>query len=647
MPIRPVRNYAPQVFALGGLSLFIGLIAALVFLPVFHVFSPSNLAPVSHAFVTQSDASSLQELQTLIETKSLNGQDESIWQSQNLPDDWVLSEKNALQYWYRHSFIIDTLAENTMAVYLPMVSHNAAVYVNGVWVGQGGTFSPSIARNHNRPLLFPFSPSLLRLGDNHIHIRVKAETPLQGLLDKIYLGPQTALAKAHALKTLVRVSLVKWITGVMLVMAFVLACFWGYRRYDSAYGVFSLVLLFWGLHNLNLFIIEAPVLGIHWETVAILTLGWTVSSVIWFDHRYLDKPRPLIEKIMGAHSLMGLLLFFTPDYASLLFWGYKVWYAFLMLFGLYASYFLFSVYLREKSRDAFMMLLVGSVIVVFGVHDILLVNNHWSRFDGFIIQYSAIPTVILFGWFLLRRFLLSLETAENLARTLEDRVRFKQSELEEQYERLYTLEKARVLSQERERMMRDMHDGFGGNLVSLSNMFQKQSGDVFLKAQEKVQNCITDLHLVIDSLDPMLGDLTTLLATMRVRLVSQLENAGVTLEWKVNEIPQAQEFSPQRSLHIMRIIQEAITNSIKHSGSSVITLSTSINPDSRIEISVKDYRNNRCDDHGGGDDGENRLGRGNGHGLKNMRWRAKQVGGNLDIAIDHTGAEVVLSLSLK
>ncbi len=641
MPTSPVRNYAPQLLALGGLSLFIGLIAALVFLPVFHVFSPSHITPVKQISVTQSEASSLQAL------KASQKPDGATWRSENLPDDWALSDKTAQQYWYRHTFHIDTPPVDTMAVYLPMVSHNAAVYVNDVWVGQGGTFSSPIARNHNQPLFFSFSPSLLGIGENHIYIRVASETYLQGVLDKLYIGPQASLQSAYDVKSLVRVSVVKWITGVMLVMAFVLACFWGYRRYDSAYGVFSLVLLFWGLHNLNLFIVDVPIPAKHWETLTILTLGWTVSSIIWFDHRYLNKPRPLIEKIMGVHSVVGVLLFFTPDYASLLFWGYKVWYAFLVLFGIYSSYFLFSVFLLEKSRDAFMMLLVGAIIVVFGVHDILLVNNHWSRFDGFIIQYSAIPTVILFGWFLLRRFLLSLETAENLARTLEERVRLKQSELEEQYERLYALEKARVLSEERERMMRDMHDGFGGSLVSLSSMFQRQGGDVFLKAQQKVQNCITDLHLVIDSLDPMLGDLTTLLATMRVRLVSQLENAGVTLEWNVSEIPQSQAFSPQRSLHIMRIIQEAITNSIKHSGSSVITLSTSIVSDSHIEICVKDYKINGGDELGVGSGSEESVVQGSGHGLNNMKWRAKQIGGDLDVTIDLRGAEVVLSLPLS
>ncbi len=632
----PVRS---QLLALGSLSIFIALSFYAVFNLPAQLFFPSGVLPIVDVESAESiQGASLQD-------------DELAWADQALPDDWWQNSKQNNEYWYRYNWTVTVRTDKTMAIYIPMVSHNVAVFINGTWIGQGGRFEEPIARNHNTPILLPFSPTLLKPGNNTLHLRVGAATYAQGMLDQVFLGGHDELVDVYKLKYAVRISLVKWITGVMLVLAFVLFFFWVYRQYDSAYGVFSLVLFFWGLHNLNIFIVDIPIASKHWEMLAILTLGWTVSSVILFDHRYLNKSRPLIEKVMGAHSLMGLLLFFAPDYASLLFWGYKVWYAFLVLFGLYASYFLLSVCLREKSRDAFMMLLVGSIIVVFGVHDILLVNNHWSRFDGFIIQYSAIPTVILFGWFLLRRFLLSLEIAENLARTLEERVRLKQSELEEQYERLYALEKSRVLSQERERMMRDMHDGFGGSLVSLSNMFQKQGGDVFLKAQEKVQSCITDLHLVIDSLDPMLGDLTTLLATMRVRLVSQLENAGVTLEWKVNEIPQTREFSPQRSLHIMRIIQEAITNSIKHSGSSVITLSTSIKTDSIIEISVRDYRGNHYEGdregHREGSNREDRFGRGNGHGLKNMKWRAKQVGGSLDVVMDHTGTEVILNLSVK
>lgn len=614
------RPHFNQLVTLGGFSLFLLLLTLLVFLPPVNLFVPKHSTEITEVEFVRN-----------VGHREFPVDEGANWRGGTLPDDWRLNQKAGDDYWYRYTLQIDALPKETMAVYFPMVSHNVAVYVNGVWFGQGGQFETPVARNHNTPLLFAFAPDLLREGKNILHFRVSAATSAQGLLDKLYVDTYSELAPAYAIKYAVRISLVKWITGVMLVMAFVLACFWGYRRYDSAYGVFSLILLFWGLHNLNIFIVEIPISSKNWETLAILTLGWTVSSFILFDHRYLNRRFPLIEKTMLFHSLVGFLLFLTPDYESLLFWGYTVWYAFLVVFGVYASYFLFSVYLQENNRDALLMLVVGAVIVVFGVHDILLVNNHWTRFDGFIIQYSSIPTVVLFGWFLLQRFLKSLETAENLAKTLELRVEQKQVELEAQYKKLYTMEKQQVLSEERERMMRDMHDGVGGSLVSLSSMFQKQDGELFKRAYDKVQDSITDLRLVIDSLDPMLNDLVTLLATMRIRLLDQLESVGIELNWDVEEMTDSLVFSPQQSLHIMRILQEAITNSVKHAETERLDLTTELLNDGCVRMLIRDYGKGIADEkcH-------------TGHGITNMRWRAKQLGGELNIISHQKGTAVQL-----
>ncbi len=159
---------------------------------------------------------------------------------------------------------------------------------------------------------------------------------------------------------------------------------------------------------------------------------------------------------------------------------------------------------------------------------------------------------------------------------------------------------------------------------------------MFQRAYDKVQTSITDLRLVIDSLDPMLNDLTTLLATMRARLVDQLESAGVNLEWNVCDTPVEVNFSPQKSLHVMRIIQEAITNSVKHSDSSRISLSTSCSPDENIVISIRDYGAGmtNSEDH-------------RGHGVTNMRWRAKQLGGELKLIARSPGTELQLILVCK
>jgi signal transduction histidine kinase len=282
------------------------------------------------------------------------------------------------------------------------------------------------------------------------------------------------------------------------------------------------------------------------------------------------------------------------------------------------------------------MLMVGIPILVFGLHDILTVNNLRDRRDGLTIQYSVIPVILLFSWFLLKRFLTSIKQAEQLAMTLEARVEQKQQQVHEQYQQLKTFEQQQVLSEERERIMRDMHDGVGSHLVSVMMMLQQQDNIMHDPIREKVQLSLTDLRFVIDSLDPVLDDLATLLGMMRARLHEQLESAEIELEWDVNELPELSEISPRRSLHIMRIVQEAVTNVIKHSQAKKMKLSTSINSD-EIYIEVIDF--------GRGIDTnmpENKIGR----GVKNMKYRAEQIGASLELVSTEDGTRIRLGIPL-
>jgi hypothetical protein len=43
----------------------------------------------------------------------------------------------------------------------------------------------------------------------------------------------------------------------------------------------------------------------------------------------------------------------------------------------------------------------------------------------------------------------------------------------------------------------------------------------------------------------------------RERIMRDMEDHGIELEWCVTELPQVGDFSPRRSLHIMHIVQEA------------------------------------------------------------------------------------------
>ncbi len=601
-------------------------------------FTPSDFFRVSDADAitdVQYVASSADTPQALTQEK---------WQPVSLPDDWYKNHHDIEQIWYSTNLTLDVPEGSIWAVYLPSVTHNAAVYINGVWVGQGGRFSDPVSRHHNEPLLFSFSSALLHQGSNQIDIRVKAAFFEQGLFDRFYLAPVEQLKAAYHWKHFLRVDFIQWITMAMYLMGLLVFVFWLARPQDNVYGLFAVELFFWATHNLNLFVTEIPVSVCTWEAMNMSTLGWTVIAMVMFNHRYVGAGNTKVEKFMLSFGVLGIGIFFLPDIGSILHIGYTIWDSFVMIFGVYAIYYLLHTYRQKKDQDVYLILLAGIPILVFGFHDILLINNFIDRRDGMTMQYSVIPSVLLFSWFLIRRFVQSINKAEHLAATLERRVAKKQQALQTQYEQLNLLENQRVLAEERERIMRDMHDGIGGQLVSVITLLRDYNDDVFNRVREKVQHSLADLRFVIDSLDPLLNDLPTLLGMMRMRLLDQLDVAEIELEWAVTELPELGELSPRRSLHIMRIVQEAITNTIKHSAATKMRLATGVintgdpgDENYNIFIDIIDF--------GKGMDEVSEKPDYQGRGIVNMHYRARQLGAtlNIDSSVDGTCVRLLLS----
>ena len=578
-------------------------------------FTVPNIEPINDVSYIVSKASSPQALPA-------HDAISRPWQPLTLPDDWHINHRDIDQIWYRTAIMLNAKDALTWGVYLPSITHNAAVFINGVWVGQGGSFKAPVSRHHNEPLLFSFSSALLHEGQNQIDIRLAASHPKQGLIDRFYVAPLDQLQAPYRWKHFIRVEFIQWLTLTMYIMSLVTLVFWLVRPEDKIYGLFALEIFLWATHNLNLFITEIPVSAHLWESMTMSTLGWTIVTMIFFNHRFLGESHPRLEKLMLLYALTGMSIFLLPNIGSILHIGYGIWDSFLMIFGGYAVYFLAKSYWQRPNTDLYLMLIVSAPILVFGLHDILLLNHYIDRTQGLIIQYSALPAMLLFGWFLIRRFAQAIQNAEQLAATLENRVEKKQQALKTQYEQLKVLENQQLLGKERERIMRDMHDGIGGQLVSIVAILQEQRGEVFDNVRHRIQLSLTDLRFVIDSLDPVLSDLPTLLGMMRVRLMSQLEAANIELKWAVTDLPDVPSMSPGRCLHIMRIIQEAITNSIKHSESKDMTLATGIIEDQqKIFIDIIDYG------IGISAQATDTLGR----GIRNMQYRAQQLDAQLQI----------------
>ena len=260
--------------------------------------------------------------------------DSIIWNNIALPDDWYQNHVGSKSIWYRAILSLTSIkSDEVWAIYLPSVTHNAAVYINGYWVGQGGSFDAPVSRHHNQPLFFTFSKDLLLEGENQIDIHIQAASYTQGLMDQFYLAPAEQLVEAYEWKVFVRVDYVQWITLFMYIAIFIVLIFWIARPQDTIYGLYALQLFLWATHNLNLFINEIPISVRLWEAMNMATLGWTVVVMIMFNHRYIGKGNKKVERLIVLFTLLGTGIFFLPDLNSVLLIGYSIWDFFVMLLG--------------------------------------------------------------------------------------------------------------------------------------------------------------------------------------------------------------------------------------------------------------------------------------------------------------------------
>lgn len=160
-------------------------------------------------------------------------------------------------------------------------------------------------------------------------------------------------------------------------------------------------------------------------------------------------------------------------------------------------------------------------------HDVALGAGYFRNtpFDFVFLLYLVPVLVASVGVYQIARFSSALRRAETLNRELEDRVADKQAKLERSFERLRALEAQRAVAGERERIMRDIHDGLGGQLVSMLSQVER---DDYRREDllQGLRSSLDELRMTIDSLDPNDDDLVVTLATLRSRLPRDRHRCG-------------------------------------------------------------------------------------------------------------------------
>ena len=555
--------------------------------------------------------------------------DASPWRPQRLPDNWNLSRPGEGGIgWYRLRFELPAQPDRLYAVYVRKLSMNASFYVNGAHVGSGGRFEEPVARHWNRPQFFTISPDLLRQGSNLMHVRLRAYPNSRGGLGEVKIGPEAELRPEYERRYFIQTILPQLCNIVVAALGLFALALWAKRRTEVTYVYFFVFSLLWSLRSTHMFVRDIPISAFYWDIWVQSSFGWCALLFTALGMRFSGLRWPLVEKAFIVYGALGPLFMYIggPDRLHMV---ANNWSFVIPPVAMFFAGFLIRVALRERTFVSALLAAVWVLIIVAGVHD-GLVHRDKLAFDSFyFVSYVMIPVSLAMGWLLTQRFVRAITVAEQLNLELEERVAQKHADLEANFARLQEMERRTAVAEERRRLMSEMHDGIGSQLISTLDLVER-GGAPKAEIATELRECLDSLRLTVDSLEPTENDLLTVLGNVRYRLEGRLKRQGIALQWQVQDVPELASLTPQNVLHILRILQEAFTNILKHAHANTIKVQTA-RTDEHVHVVVAD-------------DGSGFTAGREGRGLLNMRRRAEALGAKLDIAPSSAGTTLTLQI---
>jgi len=201
-------------------------------------------------------------------------------------------------------------------------------------------------------------------------------------------------------------------------------------------------------------------------------------------------------------------------------------------------------------------------------------------------------------------------------------------------------ERLLAINAERQRLLRDMHDGAGGLLTHLL-LDVRQNRLTHLEMERGLQSAVDDLRNIASAIDANNEPIDEVLAMFRERVAPRLSRASIRFNYRCVLPNPAPRIDVQRLLSLYRLLQEGVTNTLRHAEASRIDLTVEAQGEDTILITL-------FDDGTGFDPMSAKSSPGEGRGLANMRSRASQMGGHLRIeSAPRAGTRLILALSTR
>ena len=482
---------------------------------------------------------------------------DAAWQAVTLPDNWSRQRKEAQGIgWYRVKFDLPAGAatQQDLALHVKRLNMSGEFYINGHLLAPSLQTGVPVLRSWNTPQYRALPHDWLQPGANEIAVKLFAYRDYNGGLSALDLGPN-AEVYARYQRTLFLHSTLTAAAIVALVVIGVLALAIGLRfARDGSPFFLGLCSVVWAARLINNYAQVIPLDWFWWGWIMHSLSGWVPLFMLLYFHRYLGLQRRGLEHFLIAYTvlctaLMGAFMaaWIGKDTLALL------WLPFNLATSVYFLTILWRLLRHSVGTTPFMLAVALAFFLLGELHDRLISTASLEPWIGFEAAYwrpvSAMLLAVAFCLLVADEFVHAINEAKHSAVAQE-----------------------RALNAERERMNREMHDGLGAHLITaLRGVERGVERGALSKEQvaQLLQDGLDELRLLMDSSD--LGrSLHGALAAWRNQWDARLQAVGVNLNWQVDAALERLALGSDATLHIMRVLQEAVTNTVKHAHASEI-----------------------------------------------------------------------------
>jgi signal transduction histidine kinase len=243
-----------------------------------------------------------------------------------------------------------------------------------------------------------------------------------------------------------------------------------------------------------------------------------------------------------------------------------------------------------------------------------------------------------------------LISASKMAREYQRKVEEANRELSRNNETLKTLS-ARILQiqdEERRRVARDVHDSAGQMVAALSinidrldnDLGEKQKAQLLNDTKSIMKGLIAELRTISHLLHPPLLDEVGLSSALQWYVDGFRERSGIEADLHIDK--DLHRLPSEVEIAAFRVVQECLTNVLRHSGASKAIVSLSV-IDSHFRLEVRDNGKGFSSAQRGTGDFPLTVG----VGLSGMRERVSLLGGRLNIESHPTGTSVTADFPVQ